>query len=82
MTKEQIEWSKAISRGVSDGIVKALKRSQEQMTLYDHLQSIRKMCDQQKTCYGCPLAVETNEVGCLVQSTIPSRWQLDYIKQV
>lgn len=80
MTKEQVEWSKAISRGVSAGIVKASKIQQEQMTLYDHLQAIRKMCDQQKTCYDCPLAVETNEVQCLVQGRIPSRWQLEYIK--
>lgn len=80
MTKEQVEWSNAISRGVSAGIVKASKIQKEQMTLYDHLQAIRKMCDQQKTCRDCPLAVETDQVDCLVQGRIPSRWQLEYIK--
>lgn len=80
MTKEQMEWSKAISRGVSEGIVKASKMQQEQMTVYDHLQAIRKMCEQQKTCHGCPLAVETDRIDCLVQGGVPSRWQLEYIK--
>lgn len=82
MTKEQMEMKKAISAGVAEGIVKAVKKidlQKPERSILDQARAIEKYCRDRGTCKGCQFVCEDGMVQCGLKST-PDAWELDDIK--
>lgn len=82
MTKEQIEMKKAISAGVAEGIVTAVKKidlQKPERSILDQARAIEKYCKMRNTCKGCQFVREDGLVRCSLES-IPDAWELDDIE--
>ena len=82
MTKEQMK--KAISAGVAEGIVTAVKKidlQKPERSILEQARAIEKYCKMRNTCEGCQFVREDEQVQCSLES-IPDAWELDDIEQV
>lgn len=82
MTKEQMEMKKAISAGVSDGIVTAAKKinlQKPEPSILDQARAIGKYCRDRSTCRGCSFVYEDELVRCSLEGR-PDKWELNDIE--
>ena len=82
MTKEQMEMKKAISAGVSDGIVTAAKKinlQKPEPSILDHARMIRDYCKGRNSCEGCSFVYEDELVRCSLEGR-PDKWELNDIE--
>lgn len=82
MTKEQMEMKKAISAGVTEGIVTAVKKidlQKPERSILEQARAIKKYCKDRRTCRGCKFVYEDERVQCSLEG-IPDKWGLNDIE--
>lgn len=82
MTKEQMEMKKAISAGVAEGIVTAVKKidlQKPERSILEQARAIEKYCKDRRTCRGCKFVYENEWVQCRLEG-IPDKWELNDIE--